>query len=350
VKTETAGYAAARAQRATEPIYFLRVSHVPDFGSATEYPFSRDFASRAIQAASVPKLECIEAVQGTQQQVTPEQGRSTIGGLALTLIDRGGEILRYFSAPPLTIQAAMTASAPGSGATLALNDVSGLPSIGTLEVGTEDTLERVRYSATNVAAGTVTVSGRGVDGTTAQAHAVGDPATNGEEIRSGQRATLYAGYAGLDEAAFMPFPKMQVVDRRLESLLSTAYLIELSDIMRSLRNDIFITATHDAPVIIGGHPLVIALLILLSTGTGTNGPYDQLAAENGLAIPAAFIDVVGFEAAIADFPSDGYCFTITGPVTGKDFLETEIFKTINAYPLVRQDGSLTVKLYTPVLT
>jgi hypothetical protein len=102
--------------------------------------------------------------------------------------------------------------------------------------------------------------------------------------------------------------------------------------------------------VIGGHPLEIALRVLTSTGTGLNGQWDILAAENGLGIPLDFIDWEGIAIAVAEFPADGYCFTLIGPEMAKGWLEDQIFKTVNAYPLVLQDGRLTVRLYTPVLT
>jgi hypothetical protein len=350
VKTETASHLIERRKRAQEPAYIVRFYHVPDYAQVEAYAFSRDFVSRPIREATKPGLPCIERIGGGPAQIVPEQGRASIGGFSVDCVDLSGEILRYFANLQLTLPDALTASSPGAGGTLRLSDVEGLPSIGTVDVNVGDEIERIRYSAKNVATNTVTVSARGVDGTTARAHPSGTPATNGEQIRPGQRVTLFSGYATMPESLFMQSQVVEVIDRSIGDIIRASYTIETADITRALRREIFLTATQEHPFPIGGHPIFIALQILTSTGHGTNGPYDILSEEIGLGIPQAFIDVAGMEALHDDFPFDGYCFQVTGPQIAKTWLEQEIFKTINGYPLVRQDGTLTVKLYTPVLT
>lgn len=351
MKTETPEHQTERVKRPTEPVYVLRFFHVPDYGRAESFPFTRNFTSRDIKEPSLPVLEVIERIGGGPAQIVPEQGRATIGGFQVDCVDLSGTILQYFSNLQLTLSTAISAGTPGPGELLQLSDVRGLPTMGTVEVGADPLLlERIRYTGKDDVTGQVTVSARGVDGTTAQSHAAGDPATNGEQIRPGQRCQLLSGYAGMVEADFMPSQLVEIIDRSIGDLVKASYTIDTADITRALRREVFLTATQNAPFVIGGHPLTIALQILLSTGLGTNGPYDVLAAENGLGIPEAFIDVAGIEVERAAIDSEGYCFTLTGPEIAKTWLEQEIFKTLNMYPLVRQDGSLTLKAYTPVLT
>ena len=170
--------------------------------------------------------------------------------------------------------------------------------------------------------------------------------TPGAQIRPGQRAQLFMGYRDIPESDYMSTVKMEVVDRRLDTLIEPAFTVELADIQRATRREVFLSATIKAPYKLGPeHPLVIALWVLTSTGTGGNGSYDVLAEENGLGIPQSFIDVASFEDAINATPSDLYCFMITGPEVAKAWLETEIYKTINAYPIVDQIGRIKVKLY-----
>jgi len=350
VKTESATHQTERLRRAVEPRYIVRFYHVPVYGLAAAYPFSVDFASGPVVGSTLPKLEVLERVQGGPAQVVPEQGRASIGGFVADGVDLNGVVLQYFSNVQLALGSSITAGAPGVGAPLDVGDVSGIPPTGTLDVGVGAQLERIRYSAVNLGTGEVTVSARGVDDTTAQAHAAGDLVTNGEQIRPGQRCRLLSGYAAMDEADYMESQLVEVVDRNISDLVKASFTIETADISRALRTEVFLAATQEAPFIIGGHPLTIALQVLLSTGTGVNGTYDVLAAENGLGIPVAFVDVTGIELERAVIASQGYCFTITGPEIGKGWLEQQIFKTLNMYPLVRQDGSLTLKAYTPVLT
>lgn len=270
MKTETASHAARRVQLITQPVYFVRFFDVPVHGEPTELPFPFDFSTGPVLNETRPKKQYVESISGAPAQVFPEQGRASIGGFSIRLVDVDGEVLNYisFSAP------------------------------------------------------------------------------TGNQIRPGQRAQVYSGYADLSEADYMPQVKMEVVDRRLDNIIETAFTIELADIQRSTRREVFLTATQNTPFKLGpAHPLVIALWVLTSTGTGSNGAYDTLAAENGLGIPVQFVDIASFEHAISLTPNDSYCFDITEPAIGKSWLETEIYKTINAYPLVNQEGQLKVKLY-----
>jgi hypothetical protein len=354
LKLENLVHRAERIKRATQPVYIVQFWHIREYGLPFAYPFSRVFSSGYVKEPLQPVLECIESVTGGPAQIVPEQGRAAIGGFRFDCVDLDGEVLRYFSSPQLALLDAVSASAPGVGEALRLNDVSGLPAFGTIEVGpvgVAATLERIRYSAKDVSANSITVSGRGVDDTAALAHAVGTFVTNGEQIRSGQRCRLLSGYQTMVHSAFMESQRVEVVDRNTVDMIRASFTVDTADITRALRREVFLTATQDAPFVIGGHPLTIALQVLMSTGgAGTFGPYDVLAAENGLGIHPDFINVAEIEAARNEFPSDGYCFTITGPEMAKGWLEDQIFKTINAYPLVLEDGRLTVRLYTPVLT
>ena len=168
------------------------------------------------------------------------------------------------------------------------------------------------------------------------------------EIRPGQRAAVFAGYQDIPESDFMQIGFFQVDNRRAEPFTDPAFTVDLVDITRSLRREVFLAATPTAPLVLSGHPIDIALQIMISGGGG--GPYDVLPVENGLGIPAAFVDVAAFEAVRAEFPNDFYCFELVQPENAKTWLETEIFKTINAYSFPNQFGQLTIRLYRPVVT
>lgn len=70
------------------------------------------------------------------------------------------------------------------------------------------------------------------------------------------------------------------------------------------------------------HPIRVALKLLTSTGTGTNGPYDTLPDSWGYAIPQAMVDV---------FASDRHRF-LSAPTTGSDAWE--------AYSIEPQDDGI----------
>jgi hypothetical protein len=347
-KTETANYAAERAKLATQPVYFVRFFHLKKYGDGTDYPFAVDFATDAVLTPTKSKKTFLLAPTGNTQTIEHENGRSSLGMFQLAFLDVGGEFLKYLAAPALTLKTAMTVVSPTDGGFVELNEaVTGLPAVGTVEVTTGGVIERVRYDLVDAANRKVRVaaSGRAADGTVAAAHAIGDAVTNGEQVRPGQRAQLFAGYAPLAEADYMSFVKMEVVDRRVGPD-GVTFTVRIGDIQRSLRRTVFLGATADAPVTISANPVTVALQVLTSTGAGTNGAYDVLAADNGLAIPQALVDVAGLETLrAAEFPGDVYEFALVEPMEGKTFVEEQIWKALNAYPVVLQDGKYSAKRY-----
>lgn len=345
MRTESAAHLAARLPRKTKPRYFCTFHHVPRYGSPSEYAFSVDFASGAIASAARAKLNLLENISGAFAQVYPEQGRASTGSIELTLTNASNLALQYLSMPTFHLAAAMTAGSPGAGGTIAFAEtVLNIPAAGTLEITTGGVIERVRYTGLDEPAKTVEVIARGVDDTTAADHAIGDTMENGEQIRPGQRCQLYAGYDGLAEADFMAFQKMEVVGRRLHED-GEAFVIELGDVMRSLRREVFLTASDVAPWVIQAHPLELLLHVLLSTGTGINGTYDDWPAHMGLGIPAAYVDVTGIEYVASLVTAPDFRFDIRAPENAKDWIERELLQPCNVYPVVNQDGQYSCRRF-----
>lgn len=353
MRTVTANYDVERRKLATRPRYILRFAHVPQQGLFASYPFSVDFCSGPIAGSTKTKLPFIEQVMGVSSSISPEQGRASISGYSFVMTDVDGQVLKYFAQPELRIG---TGGISASDTTITLVGanaqitVAALPDpTATIEITADNVadagVERIRYTGKDDVSGTLTGVTRGVDGTTARAWLAGDHVTNGEQIRPGQRVTVLCGYANMVEADFMDLPTMSVYQRSLSNLEAAAYVVEVGDIMRSLRAEIFMNASRESPVILEGHPYTIALWILTSTGTGTNGDFDVLAAENGLGIPQEFIDIDGILLARNDFVQDTYCFEIWEPAIGKEWLEKEIFKPTNTYPVIIQGGKLSFKAY-----
>lgn len=352
-KTETAAYATERAKYQTTPQVLVRFFHVPDQASATQWPFSQDFSSGAITGATKPGPQAIESVRGNTQTVVPQEGRSSAGNLAVSLVDLAGGILKYISAPAQTVQQAMTPAVPGAGSLMFVSDVTGLPDApGTVEVTTGTAIERVRYDLLDATNNSIRVSGRGVDGTTAASHGVGDAVTNGEQIRQGQRAKLYLGYDAIAETDFMAFGQWEVVGRRA---VGAAWEIQLADLQLKIVKTVFLSATPKAQITARGNPITLLLQFLLSTGTAGNGIYDKFAAENSLGLPQAFVDITAFErlrdpasilaGGTGDFERDTFSFSITAPADAKTFLEENFYKAMGCYPFMTQDGKYAIKKY-----
>jgi len=345
VRSETSAHLTARSGRKTRPRYFCRFFHLPRYGSADEYAFTVDFASGPVQAETKQKLLLLESIDGAFAQVFPEQGRASQGAIQLTLTNVENLALYYMGALRASLGAAMSPSAPGPGDDIVLSEVTAnLPAGGTLEITTGGVIERIRYEGFGEPSDTITVVARGVDGTTAASHAEGDEVTNGEQIRPGQRVQIYAGYADIDEEDYMPFSKLEVIGRRLHED-GQAFVIECADIQRSLRREAFLTASPDAPIEIEGNPFSLMLLMLLSTGTGLNGPYDDWAEEWGVGIPESYIDVTGIETVSGRVAAPSFRFSIRAPIVAKDWIEKEICQPLNCYPVVTQDGRYSIKRY-----
>ena len=341
-KTETAGHATERVKLQTTPRAIVRVSHVKAYGDATSYPFSVDFTTGAVLSPPRPIVSNIQQIGGNTQVVEPEQGRSSIGTFNILFVDVDGVMLKYLSSPPLTLNGAHTSGVT----TITVNqDTSGYPDLGTLELTTAGVVERVRYTSKNDVAKQYLGCTRGVDGTTAAAHNSADQVRNGEEIRPGQRVQILGGYAPSLAADYMSICLMEVSARRL---LSDGVTIQLSvtDVQRALRRKVFLLATAKDPVVLTGNPFTLALQIMTSTGAATNGAYDVLPAENGLAIPQGLIDVAGIAALRdASYAGQVYSFSIVGEAQGKEALEQEIWKTTNTFPFVTQEGKFSVRRY-----
>src|SRR2546427_156765 len=103
--------------------------------------------------------------------------------------------------------------------------------------------------------------------------------------------------------------------------------------------------TH--PVTLGpDHPITIALRVLLSTGTATNGPYDVLTRENSAGVPQALIDVAALELIRGDgqVSSAQFQFTEIEPQDAKAWVEGQIFRPLNILPYVNQAGQYSGRL------
>ncbi len=264
MKTESAAYAEARVKLAQQPVYVAQPYHVVRSGRPAEWPFSRGFASGAVAAATRDYLDILGRPSGNTQTVVPEEGQSSIGTFTLPLQDQDGEVLRYLSNPRALLKDALSGVLADRPSYIeATTSIGGYPAIGTLQIGAE----RVRYRRRHDASNRFMDLEWAVDATAPTGHIPGDQIQNGEQIRAGQRIQLLAGYRDIDERSFLRFAKMEITGVTLSND-GVSYLVTLADIQKFIQRLVF-PATQDAPIIIEGHPIDIALRMLLSTGTAT---------------------------------------------------------------------------------
>ena len=165
-----------------------------------------------------------------------------------------------------------------------------------------------------------------------------------------KKTTVKAGYQGMAEADMLTIMTGWITGIKLNKS-ATGYIFTATDPQKWMQRKIF-RGSEDTPVTLSGNPIDILLKVLTSTGAGTNGAYDLLAAVNALGINNAYINVAEIEGVRDDwFPGNSHSmsFTISKRIKAKDFIEKEILKILNLYPVVDGQGRFSVKPFKPPL-
>jgi hypothetical protein len=165
-----------------------------------------------------------------------------------------------------------------------------------------------------------------------------------------KKVTIKAGYKGMTEANMLTVMTGWVTGYRMTSD-GLAYEFDITDPIKWMQRKIFRNASETTPLVLSGNPLTI-LLQILTSGDGDNGDYDLLAAANGLDIDESYIDVAGIEAARDTwYPgnSNYMRWTIVKREKAKNWIEREILKVLNIYPVVDGQGRFSVKPFKPAI-
>ena len=163
-----------------------------------------------------------------------------------------------------------------------------------------------------------------------------------------RKTTVKAGYMGMTEAQMLTILTGWVTDIKMTGDLA-AWEFTITDPQKWLQRKIF-RGAESATVTIQGNPINIVLAILTSTGEGTNGDYDYYSSSVGLGIDTDYINIAAIEAVRDDwYPGDSNYmkFSITERESAKDWLQNEIFKVLNIYPIVDGDGRFNLKPVKP---
>jgi len=159
-----------------------------------------------------------------------------------------------------------------------------------------------------------------------------------------------AGYGGMSVDDMIQIHVGWITGLRMDNKL-LRYIFDATDPIKWMQRKIF-RGAEDSPVVVTGNALDILLKCLTSTGAGTNGGYDKLAEESGLALDTDYINVAEIEKVRDDwFPGDSHYlrFNITERIKAKDFFENEIFKLLNVYPIIDGQGRFSIKPFKPPL-
>lgn len=380
--------------RQKKPLYFVQFGAVGD-GSIIP-ALDEEFSTGRIKNASKDRKDWMLMPSGASQTVSVLGGRSTIGELQISIIDRGGYMTKFATTyewknRKVTLMAGYYDLPEEQYIPMffgLVNNVE-ISSDGTTWIWTVTDLQRVTNAKTAFTGSTQLT--QPMHGPTSYAVINNDQANadpgNPEAGVEAEFPTQSEAQGYIDEQSDPSKYQIRVVPesvmafvRSIENFAPTSIqgtrgqvnLLRIDDeVMAYLSSDdggdegasfklstrgMFGTAikNHDMNatvvnfVVLDGNPLDILLQLYTSiNGDGTNGPYDVLPAGQGAKIDQDLVDVAGIEAQRDRF-LDGYRmqFFIQEAMNIKTFIETEILKIINAFPLVKNDGRLSVKLTT----
>lgn len=163
-----------------------------------------------------------------------------------------------------------------------------------------------------------------------------------------KKTTIKAGYMGMAEVDMLTVLTGWVTGLKMTKDL-TGWEFSITDPQKWLQRKIF-RGAESATVTVKGNPINIVLALLTSTGNGTNGDYDYYSSSVGLGIDTDYINMPAIEAVRDDwYPGDSnyMSFSITKRENANAWLQREIFKVLNIYPVVDGDGRFNLKPFKP---
>lgn len=160
-----------------------------------------------------------------------------------------------------------------------------------------------------------------------------------------RKVELFAGYTDLDESDYAAIYVGQVVDWDARDV---EYTLKIRDFRRSTIEQIMTNSTETDTTRIRGNPLNLWYAII--TGDFANVSFPVTwggATPTGLDIDASLVDTTHLANERDTWLFDTeYLFAFSEPIKAKNFFEEQIFKLLG-YPIIRPDGSLSVRLYHP---
>lgn len=331
-----ADYLAHTNARVKHPNYFIVVK---SWGGSDRY-----FSMKPVKGATRPYIVCLKGLRSVSQKITPEEGQSSIGTLSFSLLDKNDRITALLAHPIRKKRVELW--------------------------GGYDELDESKYIrlATNliedfeVTQGLTEYSFKTADLQRSIKSKVFKPKVTSltAGLSQGALSATVASTTGFLTVVHPSLGTCGYVRIDDEIIRWTAKGDTSFTIQRGQFNTADVAHSTDAEVkeliVFQEHPLAVALKVLTSTGEGTNGDYDTLPFHWALGIDEALVDVSKWESEGADWlkfnPTDhtlGYQFRFIydEEAEAKKFIEEEILKPLNAYPLVSADGSLSIKAFSP---
>lgn len=272
---------------------------------------------------------------GSGQQITPDEGRSSISAINFSILDKNGTItnlvfLYQMGNRQVTIKMGFVGLDESKYTTVYLGRILtfGLEADNTFYKFQVTDLQR-QTKGNIFTASTKLTAGVGPGDVTINVGNTADfaPATAGQFYFRVDNEVI--GYTGVTATSFTGCMRGQ--------LGTTAGAHNIDGLVQNI-------------VVLEDNPLTLALQILTSTGLGTNGAYDVLPASCGLAIPENQVNVARFELERDRWTSSiTFRFEEQFSTVGKRFIEEQLYTFIPAYPVVDNFGRLSVKVAGPPL-
>lgn len=304
--------------------------HVVEFeGIATR------FSTQQIKNQAGPTSVYLSNVSGAGSQITVDEGRSSIGSIKFSIIDKDGEVRDLLS--KYTVQNKKVTVTTGF-----------------IELDESDYVRQFvgKVLTYTLESDNVTWTFEAIDlwkQANSQIMTAVTSLTAG--MNSGQSTASVVGAAPFAAATGTEF-YIKIDDEVMSYTGKTA--TSFTGLSRGALGTA--AASHSSGVevvnfiVLNDNAINIVLRILTSTGLGTNGPYDDLPASAGLGIDQSEIAVTRMEQERNRWlQAFDFQFEFAEKEDAKQFVEKEIYRFINAYPIIDNEGRISTRVYTPPL-
>ena len=317
-------YARALQGRAFTPVYVVSFEGI-----------AARFSNVKVTDPLGPTSELVQTLQGSGAQITISEGRSSYGNLQFSILDLNQQVTKLASSYVLanrvvTVKAGMRGMSEADFATVYTGRILNYKLDGSNVVWSFEAVGLLKDTKTNIfTAATKLVGAIGTGTTTINVGTTAGFPTSTAGVGYLLIEKEAISYTGVTATSFTGCSRAQL------GSVAAAHS-DKTDVVNF--------------IVLQGNPVTIALQLMLSTGNGTNGPYDVLPACAGLAIPQASVDVTSFEAQRDRWVQSWvFRFEESETVPGKDFIESQIWQVINAYPTQTATGLIGFHIYAPPL-
>lgn len=329
-------YLAETDARVKTPNYFIQVK---SWGGADRW-----FAKHQVKGATRKYILGLTSLKATSQKIIPEEGKSSIGSMGFTLLDKRDRVTALLANAirhkEVVLWGGYEEIDESKYIPLATNRVDDF------EVGTNLT-DYIFKTADIQRSIKKDVFKPKVTSLTAQLNAGATTATVADTS-----SFLTVIHPKLGTVGYI-----QIDDEIIKWTAKTATTFTIERAQDGTTDAQHSSGAEVKEIIkFEEHPIAIALKVLTSTGAGTNGTYDTLPSHWALGIDQTLVDVATWESeaeAWLDFTKTDFTlgyqfrFLYNSKVEGKRFLEDEILKVLNAYAPVKVTGSLSFKAFAP---